>query len=153
MAELEAISRFLNCSTPSTFSPGNQIEYAAFLAQLLARDISNVLVTMGPKGILIAHKENDKNISLRHYPAQKLDNIVNVSGAGDCLASGYIAAVLSNCKESVCVSVGFAAALKALQSHSPVPKRFFDKTHPAWRTEASYVNLQLRDDKYFFNGV
>lgn len=151
LAELKAISCYLNF--PTAFSPANQIEDAAFLAQLLARDINNVLVTMGPEGILIAHRENDAKISLRHYPAQRLDNIVNVSGAGDCFASGYIAAVLTRCKESVCVSVGFAAALEALQSQSPVPKRFFDKTHPAWQIEAPHVNLQLRNDKYFFNGV
>ncbi|KAJ8929068.1 hypothetical protein NQ314_018266 [Rhamnusium bicolor] len=149
--ELKHIASFLNISTNNVFC--NNIEEAAIISKRLVNYVENVIVTLGSSGALIARKglatesflDNARNnkVYVRHYPANKIDNFVNVSGAGDCLASGIIAAILSGLSEEQCISVGFAAARSALYSQSAIPKEIFDKTHSAWTTPALFKTIYV----------
>ncbi|XP_066159167.1 uncharacterized protein [Euwallacea fornicatus] len=149
LGELQEILTELNISVSELSS--NDIETVADAALKLAHFVENVLVTLGPSGIILARrgraedsplKWSNNKISVRYYPVEERKDFVNVSGAGDCFASGFIAALLRNCPESVCVSVGFASALTALYSQSPVPKEMFDVSDVSWQSEAKYRELQ-----------
>lgn len=86
--------------------------------------------------------ENDyKPIEVRYYSVKKVNDLINVSGAGDCLASGIITGMLAGLNEMRCVSIGFAAAQAALYSESAVPKVLFDKSHSSWLQERKYSKL------------
>ncbi|KAJ6636342.1 hypothetical protein Bhyg_14930 [Pseudolycoriella hygida] len=100
--------------------------------------IENVIVTLGPMGIMMARRNDatsaiyDKEgryiprmraseCEIRLYETMRMKEIVNVSGAGDSFASGFIVAMIQGLPENVSVSVGFEASKCALMSSSPVP--------------------------------
>ncbi|KAG5878902.1 hypothetical protein JTB14_023559 [Gonioctena quinquepunctata] len=154
LSELKEIARCLNlaldCSTSS------EIRQAAELSiKLLNYGIDNIIVTLGAKGVLIIRKglATDKFLMneptagehIRFYPTEAIQDLVNVSGAGDCFASGFAVALISGMSEKVCVSVGFAAAKLALQSQSAVPKEIFYRSHPSWKRSALYKDIQLME--------
>ncbi|KAL1491351.1 hypothetical protein ABEB36_011960 [Hypothenemus hampei] len=136
VAELMDISEHFQIPFDQTLSDLSDI---ASLASSLSGHIDNVIVTLGPRGVLLASKGQN---SPRHYPADDIPNLVNVSGAGDCFASGFIAALLEKRLESECVSVGLAAARMALLSASPVPKKMFDRNDRAWQLQATSFILK-----------
>lgn len=128
------------------------IEEAASLGTQLLEFLDNIIVTLGADGILIVRrglatdkfrKTVDKNyqISARHYPAEYIKDFINVSGAGDCFASGFIRGMLAQQSEEICMSIGFASAKKALYSSSAVPTKIFDRSHSSWKTPAVYNTL------------
>ncbi|ERL92502.1 hypothetical protein D910_09815 [Dendroctonus ponderosae] len=128
------------------------LDKVAEVAESLACYIDNVLVTMGPEGVLIARKGSAgdspmknanfaEKLSVRHYPVHGKTEVINVSGAGDCFASGFIAGLLQNCSESQCVSVGFAAAVAALKSRTPVPEAIFKGQRISGLKEAEFIAL------------
>lgn len=41
--------------------------------------------------------------------------------------------------ETICVSVGFAAAQMALHSHGAVPKSYFNKSSECWIKNANFI--------------
>lgn len=148
--ELKEIARSLkiDCNGNSQ----NPINEAAKVGIKLAKYIDNIIVTLGSDGIVIIRRglANDnftktgvKNaeISARHYPAQEIKDFINVSGAGDCFASGFIAGMIAQEPEDICVSIGFASAKTALYSSAAVPKEIFQKNHKAWKTHAFFKTL------------
>ncbi|GLV41605.1 uncharacterized protein CBL_06834 [Carabus blaptoides fortunei] len=149
--ELRIIAQSLGVSVPPASS--DTLAEAAHLGRLVAEYIDTVFVTLGARGLLVVRKGTAKDplhgttsitpgdVRVRHYNAAEITQIVNVSGAGDCLASGIIVAMLAGLPESVCVSVGFAAAQMALQSRSAVPSVLFDKNHVSWTQTAAYTEL------------
>lgn len=93
------------------------------LTQQIQPHVPNVIATLSSLGVVIQRREEvyetfmEKSGSgsfCRFYLAPKVEKIVNVSGAGDSWTSGFIAAMLKNCKEDVCVSVGFSASERGL---------------------------------------
>lgn len=166
--ELNAIAKALQCEE-ALWSDSN-FEDVDHRHQLLAdlhriggfvnNHIENVIVTLGALGVLIVRRHgvqkcfysgtapakyiNDTkgNNLARFYAAQKIDKIVNVSGAGDSFNSGFIAAMIRGHAEPVCVSVGFEAAKSALQSQGAVPKTYFDLEHSCWSKAASYMDIK-----------
>lgn len=97
-----------------------QLRSAGAAASFVHRQIgTTVLVTMGSLGVLLATAS-----AVRFYPAPRVGGIVNVSGAGDSFASGFVAALIDGQSEAVCVSVGFTAAAAALRSRGAVPDRY-----------------------------
>ncbi|CAG9823377.1 unnamed protein product [Phaedon cochleariae] len=127
------------------------MQEAAHISMKLLNFIDNILVTLGSDGLLIARRGSatdnfQENLQLssehvRHYPIEEIHDLVNVSGAGDCFSSGFIAAAISGMPEEVCVSVGFAAAKLALQCQAAVPIEMFDKGHECWKTPAKYQTI------------
>lgn len=130
----------------------NCIEQAAAIAKPIADYVPNIIVTLGGHGLLVVRRqpasmpllstEGDwKEISVRHYPAPNVGRLVNVSGAGDCLASGMIAGMLKGSSEGRCVSIGLAAAGLALRSNNAVPDVLFDGDHECWSQDAEYTRV------------
>lgn len=117
----------------------NILNEASFLARNLVEHIGAAIVTLGRLGVLVAREgeanepllqssrdipRNRSSVSVRHYalPLSITEcRIVNVSGAGDCLAAGMLEAMLRGLSETECVSVGFSAAAWSLQSSCAVP--------------------------------
>lgn len=149
--ELKHIATFLNIPKNSTYS--NTLNEAAYLAKELVNWIDNVIVTLGPSGVLVARKalaqdsflkyQPTVEVNIRHYPIDVIEDFVNVSGAGDCLASGIIAGTLRGLTEMECLSVGFAAARLALYSRSAVPEEMISKNHPSWNSTASFQTINF----------
>lgn len=133
--------------------PHSIIWEAVELGRIVSNYVDTIFITLGVLGLIVIRKASatdplflkngDKHgdIQIRHYPTTEITKLVSVSGAGDCLASGLIYAMLAGYPENVCVSVGFAAAQMALQSPSAVPKVLFDKNHESWQQEASCIQL------------
>jgi sugar/nucleoside kinase (ribokinase family) len=150
-------------TTTSTLLRDDNEKYFAQISQLcehLHDIVDNILVTLGSDGVVIQGRGrseegffnrnfqyNHSSIGfgggdgmLRHYaPATVVKaDLVSSTGAGDAFNSGFIAAMLKHKSESICVSVGFQAALSALRSMDAVPKEFFNESHPCWMTPAKF---------------
>lgn len=109
-------------------------------------------MTLGPDGIVIVRKglakdnlimsaDGNEQLYVRHYPIVEVKDFINVSGAGDCFASGFIAGMVAGKPEEICVSIGFATAKTALYSQSAVPNEIFKRDHESWKTPALYTTL------------
>lgn len=119
--------------------------------------IDNIIVTAGVFGVFVqrsrdshsafftrdlAYIEGGKGVkTVRHYSGKPIDNVVNASGAGDAFCAGFITGMLNRKAESICISVGLQAAIRALMSKRAVPKRFFGAEHECWRKPADYKDL------------
>lgn len=90
------------------------------LAIIVSKSIEFIIVTLGEKGVLTV-KNRSGSIRARFYPASVIRNVENVSGAGDCFTSGFIAGMLTNNKESVNVNIGYQSAKHALLCKNTVP--------------------------------
>lgn len=151
LSELKEIARSLNI--PTTSEKSNPIQEAVGIGTKLLEFLENIIVTLGPDGVVIIRrglasenfsKSSNKKaqISVRHYPTEEIENFVNVSGAGDCFASGFIAGMTAEKSEEICVSIGFASAKTAINSNAAVPYKIFERSHKAWTTPASYNVLK-----------
>lgn len=148
-------------SSSSALLTDDNEKYFARISQLcehLHDIVDNILVTLGSDGVVIQGRGGSEaktffnsnfqyNSSvgggdriLRYYaPATVVKaDLVSSTGAGDAFNSGFIAAMLKHKSESICVSVGFQAALSALRSMDAVPKEFFNESHPCWMTSAKF---------------
>lgn len=128
------------------------------LATEVNNHIDNILITLGSRGLLLVSKSDGKsqffnangrfigpkgdvNSQMRLYPAQNIDDVVNVSGAGDSFSSGFITAMIRGQPEAVCVAVGFQSALTALRGPAAVPEKYFGVDHKCWRREANCTDF------------
>ncbi|XP_065568312.1 uncharacterized protein LOC136032096 isoform X3 [Artemia franciscana] len=82
--------------------------------------IPNILVTMGQHGIAAMTRGRDPI----YFPPPKVDpeDIVSVSGAGDCFAAGYISGILQNLSTNQCLHLGTEAAKLSLLDFPAVPE-------------------------------
>ncbi|CAH0557132.1 unnamed protein product [Brassicogethes aeneus] len=148
LEELKFICSYFNITAKNEFCKMRQ---AASLAEKIVNYVDNVFVTLGSDGLIVSRKgaakesfpmkNNEQIIQVRHYPANTVENIVNVSGAGDNLASGLIAGILCGLSEEISISIGMEAAKTALKSESAVSQKIFDKYHFCWNTPAQYVSV------------
>ena len=148
LTELKTIADLFKISLPSHIN--NQVEQASYLTEQLSRHIDTIIVTLGKHGLLIArhgeasapflHTNRRDRLAIRHYPVDEMDKVVNVSGAGDCLAAGLISAMLDCCSEELCVSVGIIAAQASLHSKSAVPDVLFNRKQTTLKP-ATYYNI------------
>ncbi|XP_045028924.1 uncharacterized protein LOC116921268 isoform X2 [Daphnia magna] len=91
-----------------------------------------IMVTLGKLGMMIVrrgakadrlpvapwqHQPNDE-ITATYYSAPTVDHIVSVSGAGDCLAAGFITGIINGWEQDKCAAFGLQAAACSLR-HSP----------------------------------
>lgn len=144
--ELKIIASRFNISLPSEIC--GSVNQAAYLAQCMQKHIPTIIVTLGANGLVIASKssaskpmlgtQENKHVEVRHYPVVEEKNVVNVSGAGDCFASGLITGMLKGLNEENCVSFGFAAARASLYSTYTVPDNLLSKCKELWKTPAKY---------------
>lgn len=124
-------------------------------ATITSELIDNILVTLGPKGVISVRKNSERakflnenyqyirptasnSIVAKFYETHPIPNIVNVSGAGDSFTSGFVAALIHGNDEDVCVSVGIDCARNALSSNSPVAMHYNTSEHVSWRQKSKY---------------
>ncbi|KAL3190185.1 hypothetical protein MRX96_020494 [Rhipicephalus microplus] len=96
------------------------VKEGALLGSRLALHIPMVLVTLGVHGALLVErlpsettkevKGGQELVKVRHYPTSKLDSVQSVSGAGDCLAGGFLCGLLRHLAWDQCMGIGMAAA-------------------------------------------
>ncbi|KAH8246663.1 hypothetical protein KR038_002799 [Drosophila bunnanda] len=116
------------------------LQQAKFMIKQIDSHFNCIIATLGDHGVLLSCRqdaEDDATMLLdvsqsavphriRFYAAPLVNNIVNVSGAGDSFCAGFITALLQQGRSlSECVAAGFVAAEKALQSESAVPQSYF----------------------------
>ncbi|KAG8185107.1 hypothetical protein JTE90_014582 [Oedothorax gibbosus] len=108
---------------------------------LIGDHLHTLLVTLGAQGVLLITNlpsgapfpttltPTTKNSFVRavHYPALKMEQIVSVSGAGDCFAAGMIASILQGLGPEACIQCGQRAATFSLASHLAVPHTINEK--------------------------
>lgn len=124
------------------------------LAEFMSNKVDNLIVTLGSLGVVVARHnhdipffkdsqyiEKDTDFQLRYYPSTSTPEIVNVSGAGDSFSSGLIAGMVQGLPESVCVSIGFEAAKRALMSKNAVPETYFNRKHDCWNKKSPFEEL------------
>ncbi|KAL3190184.1 hypothetical protein MRX96_020494 [Rhipicephalus microplus] len=107
------------------------VKEGALLGSRLALHIPMVLVTLGVHGALLVErlpsettkevKGGQELVKVRHYPTSKLDSVQSVSGAGDCLAGGFLCGLLRHLAWDQCMGIGMAAARRSLMSSDTVP--------------------------------
>ncbi|XP_018320468.1 uncharacterized protein LOC108733691 [Agrilus planipennis] len=143
--ELKEIAKCLGLIKHYSSCKINEINACANLALAVANKINTVILTLSNNGLIIARKEDSTepllNLSsnktklprARHYPALSVQDLVNVSGAGDCLASGIIIGIIKGYSEVDCIANGLYAAVDSLRSESAIPNNFskiLDQKHP-----------------------
>lgn len=123
-----------------------------------------IVVTLGVYGVLINLRGNSFEQCLfddktgnyvnyktnqfikRLYHAPAVENIVNVSGAGDSLSSGFIAGLLRGLSVNDSIGFGFLAAKRSLQSNSAVPTEYFrDASEEQELLNNEILNLKYKD--------
>ncbi|XP_063547341.1 uncharacterized protein LOC134754840 [Cydia strobilella] len=138
--ELRAMARFVKPYMLPDYVNG--VDEILYLSKMLSSFIECLIVTLGSKGVIIVRNKdvhgNGHDTTAKLYPVNISENIQNVSGAGDCFASGFLHGVLSNLNEPSCVSIGFDAAKNALLSSNTVPSNFKMATDVK---ESSYKTL------------
>ncbi len=78
--------------------------------QLLEYGPKAVIITLGSEGVLLSTKDIQES-----YPAFKVTNIVDTTGAGDAFNAGFISAYLGNYSLEDCVKNGQATAALKIQ--------------------------------------
>lgn len=124
------------------------------LAEFMSSKVDNLIITLGSLGVVVArhnpdiaffndykYVEKNAEFQLRYYPSIPTPDIVNVSGAGDSFSSGLIAGMVQGLPESVCISIGFEAANRALMSKNAVADTYFNRKHKCWFTKSSFQQL------------
>ncbi|XP_042856030.1 uncharacterized protein LOC122242726 [Penaeus japonicus] len=102
----------------------------------LLDSMSALMVTLGPQGFMILRRASSIETSDSpllpvtpssngviglHFPGPKNPKIISVSGAGDCLAAGFIAGMLQGKTVSECSALGLFAASLSLAASPAVP--------------------------------
>ncbi|KYM80311.1 hypothetical protein ALC53_09405 [Atta colombica] len=114
------------------------------VAEQLIEHVPVVITTLGAQGVLVTRKalQNepfydecgeliaDSSVASRLYPAvdgaEKANEILSVSGCGDCLTAGIIYGIHKNLDEIGCISVALKAASLSLRSFDAVPRTLRD---------------------------
>ncbi|XP_045489288.1 pseudouridine-metabolizing bifunctional protein C1861.05 [Pieris rapae] len=96
------------------------------LSKVVLKYVKILIITMGAKGVMVVKYKDSvsEEIHLKFYPTKGLKTIENVSGAGDCFASGFIYGMLNDNPEETCVSIGFKCAEASLLCKTTVPAKF-----------------------------
>ncbi|CAH2263041.1 jg10835 [Pararge aegeria aegeria] len=108
----------------------NELDEIIKLSEIVLNFVRVLIITRGSKGVVTTKLMNDtlepylKKLDVQVYSTAILNTVENVSGAGDCFASGFIHGILQNLKESQSISIGFETAKQALLSKETVPLKF-----------------------------
>lgn len=90
-------------------------EWRAACEELLSGGAQNVVITGGSDGVVAGNRDG-----IRHFTAQKVASVVDVTGAGDAFSGGLIHAVMENQPFEEIIKAGLINAAKTLQSESTV---------------------------------
>lgn len=120
LPELHAMANFLK--PDFKLSQTTEINEIIELCKIISDFVEIIIVTLGAKGVLTSRRTVNGNLEMRLYPVIEINNIVNVSGAGDCFASSFINGVLAKSVEPKCIAIGYMSATQALLSKTTVPQ-------------------------------
>lgn len=166
--ELHNISKQLDCGSLLQNTNASIDQYfedsSKFLHEIKSSSarvlelVDNVLVTLGPKGVMLMQKDHNVPFSNKYqsydisseksrdalipnyklYDIEKVNDIVNVSGAGDSFNVGFITALINGHPVDTCISVGFECARSAMRSEGAVPAKYIDWSHECWKKLATF---------------
>ncbi|XP_026324296.1 uncharacterized protein LOC113233391 [Hyposmocoma kahamanoa] len=120
VAELHAMANFVK--PDFKLAQTTEINGIIELCKIVSDVVNILVVTLGPKGVITSRRTAKGDLEMRLYPAKEINNIVNVSGAGDCFASSFISGVLTNSVEPKCIAIGYKSATQALLSKTTIPQ-------------------------------
>ncbi|CAM6114565.1 unnamed protein product [Calypogeia fissa] len=92
------------------------------IREVLRAGVKYIVLTLGSQGAVLCSREPLGQILFHHYSALPA-SVVKLSGAGDCLVAGTLAALSKNLVEPRAVAYGLAAAKLAVESEMNVPER------------------------------
>ena len=104
-------------------------EASILLAQ---KGITNVVITWGNRGIIYANSNEETS----YFPAIQVDDVIDVTGAGDAFVSATLYAWLNGDDISTIIQTGMTNASKTIRSSETV------------RTELSKNNLSIEMEEY-----
>jgi len=89
---------------------------ASLLGRMRSDSSAHVVVTLGPRGVLLASKVGGPECSVEHtlFPAETISK-VSSNGAGDTLCGAFIHALLNGADEKQAIRFGMKAAILSLQ--------------------------------------
>ncbi|XP_012547812.1 uncharacterized protein LOC101743270 isoform X2 [Bombyx mori] len=121
VAELRAMATFLEPNLRGSLT--SDLEEIKLLSKIVAKRVQYLIVTAGSKGVFIVNKNiTTKEPLISHFPVDYIQNVENVSGAGDCFSSGFVLGVLLGLRKSLCVRIAFETAKAALLCKKTVPQ-------------------------------
>lgn len=139
LMELQAMNRALGLPVTAELPRELDavIDAALEMSRPLLKHLQCVIVSLGREGVLLCSTSEDGEICLQprkdpqtsagqlcaiHYPAiaVRAEEVLNVSGAGDCLTAGIIAGLLSGQETNTCVRMGLLAASYSVRSQEAI---------------------------------
>ncbi|SHG01447.1 PfkB family carbohydrate kinase [Ornithinibacillus halophilus] len=90
----------------------NKQDWKAAAEKWLDLGVKNIVITSGDKGVMIGNSEE----GVVHIPAVKVDEVVDVTGAGDAFSAAAVHAWLSSNSIEQIAKAGVVNAAKTLQS-------------------------------------
>ncbi|KAI8112017.1 hypothetical protein M9435_004512 [Picochlorum sp. BPE23] len=135
-ASIEKQPRGINI--PSVF-----LNLAQPAAAVVQAGVGHVLVTAGDQGaaLFFIAPENNDSLKCIYCPALPTQ-VVSVSGAGDCLAAGFILGLTMDATPRVALAMGVANAWEALQSESNVSDSMEEKR---FKANVDHVLTQIQE--------
>ncbi|XP_077516863.1 uncharacterized protein LOC144127807 [Amblyomma americanum] len=126
-AMLSALQTALGTAEPTGMAAVGPVQEGALLGSRLAQHIPLVLVTLGAHGALLIQRSQQEAVgqeaaTVMHYPATKVEQVQSVSGAGDCLAGGFLGGLVLGLPWDRCMGAGMMAARRSLMSSDTVPE-------------------------------
>ncbi|XP_048463358.1 uncharacterized protein zgc:136858 isoform X1 [Rhincodon typus] len=139
LQELRAMNEALGLPVPTELPTlmDDVIGVALDMSQPLLKHLQCVIVTLDHQGVLLCGRNEEGTIFLQpkkapkivpgkvcaiHYPAIAIEpeKVLNVSGAGDSLAAGIIAGILTQQETHTCIRMGLLAASYSLKSQEAI---------------------------------
>lgn len=105
-------------------------DYEQAVEQLLKRGAAHVVLTLGELGVLAGHDG-----LVTHYAAHPVEQIVDVTGAGDAFVSGLIHGVLNKEPFAEAIELGLVNAAYTLQSDLTVRTDLTKEQLKIWREQ------------------
>ncbi|ELP91442.1 hypothetical protein EIN_155590 [Entamoeba invadens IP1] len=108
---------------------GGNIEECIKMSELfVARGVKNLIVKLGPDGVLVVKKEEDGTVWKKTYTAMDTEEIKDVHGAGDSLSAATVAAMQRGYPLEEAIYYGLACAKMTLESEYTInPKVNWEK--------------------------
>lgn len=90
-------------------------DHSSAVKKMLNQGAQNVILTLGEEGVIVGNHEG-----IHHYDANKVDNVLDVTGAGDAFVSAFLHGSLNGESIEKSVHFGLYNAAKTLQSDKTV---------------------------------
>ena len=106
----------------------NDQDYSRAVKMLMEKGASNVILTLGDQGAMVGSVEG-----IFYLKAEKLNEIIDVTGAGDAFVGGFIHGMLNDEPFMSAVKFGQDNATKTLQSDKTVRQNIATDELTNWR--------------------